>query len=108
MKVIAIAFLVAASCGGKDEAPPPPPPLTGLAIVDPGIEPRTLLHYQAPKGTRTPLRVTADIEMGDGASKIPWPTVITSYEVSADDVLADSTLKVRYTVTAAEAKDREH
>ena len=106
MKVIATAFLVAASCGGKD-APPPPPPLTGLAIVDTGLEPRALLHYQAPKGTRTPLRVTADIAMGDGASKVPWPTVITSYEVSAEDVLADGTIKVRYTVTRAEAKDRE-
>ncbi len=106
MRVISIAVLIAAGCGSKDA--PPPPPLTALAIIDTGLEPHALLHYQATKGTRTLLRVTADITMGDGASKVPWPTVVTSYEVGADDVLDDGTMKVRYTVTKAEAKDREN
>lgn len=105
--MIGIAILAVAGCGGK-EAPPPPPPLSGLEIIDPGLEPRTQLHYQATKGTRTPLRVTADIEMGDGATKLPWPTVVTSSEVSADDVLADGTIKVRYAVLSSVARDREH
>ena len=106
-RVIVIALLVAASCGGKD-APPPPPPLTGLVIIDAGLAPRAQLRYQPVKGTRTPLEVTADIAMGDGASKVPWPTVITSSEVTAEDLLADGTIKVRYTVVAIAAKDREH
>lgn len=105
--MIAIACLWAAGCGSKEQPPPPPPPLTGLAIIDPGLEPRTLLHYQPAKGTRTQLRVTADIELGDGASKVPWPTVITNSEVSAEDVLADGTIKVRYAVVSSTAQDRE-
>lgn len=103
--VIAIALSCAASCGDK-EAPRPPPPLTGLAVIDAGLAPRTPLRYRAPKGTRTAQVVTADIAMGDGAQKLPWPTVTTKSVVTAEDVLADGTIKVRYAVTATSAEDR--
>lgn len=105
--MIVIAAILAASCGGE-KAAPPPPPASGLAIIDAGLAPRALLRYQPVKGTRTALESTADIEMGDGASKVPWPTVITNSEILADDIAADGTIKVRYTVTASSAVDREH
>lgn len=75
-------------------------------MIDAGLAPRSELRYRAAKGTRTPLVVTADIAMGDGAQQLPWPTVITTSEIRADDVRADGTIAVRYAVTAVTAEDR--
>lgn len=104
--VIAIAMAWAAGCGGEKEKPRPPPPATGLALIDAGLAPRSELRYRVTKGTRTPIVVTADIAMGDGAQKLPWPTVVTKSEVAAEDALPDGTIKVRYTVIETHAEDR--
>ncbi len=103
--VIAIAWVIAAGCGSKDP-PPPAPPLDGLTVIDAGAAPRTQLRYQIAKGTRTPLEVTGDMVLGDGASAAPWPTIVTGTEIVTEDVSPDGAMHVRYTVLSAIAHDR--
>ncbi|MBL0212654.1 MAG: hypothetical protein IPQ07_02090 [Myxococcales bacterium] len=104
--VIAIAWVIAAGCGGSKDAPPPAPPIDGLTVIDAGLAPRTQLRYQIAKGTRTPLEVTGDMVLGDGASAAPWPTIVTGTEIVAEEVSPDGAMHVRYTVLSATAHDR--
>ncbi len=103
--VIAIACVIAAGCGSKSE-PPPLPPETALEVIDAGLEPRTQLRYHLAKGTRTPWEITGDMVLGSGSEAVPWPTIVTGTEIVADDVLADGTMRVHYTVVSATAHDR--
>lgn len=103
---IAFVVVVAAGCGSKDSAPPAKAADAGLEVIDPGLEPRAPLRYQLAKGTRSELEVTGEVELGSGTERAPWPTLVTTSEVGADDVAPDGTMQIHYTVHSATATDR--
>jgi hypothetical protein len=104
--VIAIALL-AASCGKSEKPPPPPPPpAEGLELVDPGLPPLAVMHYQLAKGTRTAIEMSLDAELTASSGNRPMPTLVVDTDVTAEDVLPDGSIRVRTAVTAVTARDR--
>lgn len=106
MKSLIVIALTAAACGkGSDPAPTPALPPT-LTVVDPGLAPRALLRYRAPKGTSTALAVDTRIDLAMGSETVAWPDVKTTSTVTVDEVLGDGAMRVRYAITSATVADR--
>ena len=133
MKLALIGAVLVLAAGCKhDEASPPPaaiaPPSDGIELVSAGSEPRTQLAYHLTKGTKTELEIALDVELetkaavsgsgsgsgsGSAGAADPGadqlgvlPTIVMQTEVIADDVLADGTTKLRYTVRGVTARER--
>jgi hypothetical protein len=104
--VIGIALLVAACGKSEKPPPPPPPPAEGLELVDPGLPPLAVLHYQLAKGTRTAIEMSLDAELTASWGNRRMPTLVIDTDVIAEDVLPDGSFRVRTAVTSVTATEQ--
>jgi hypothetical protein len=87
----------------KGEEPVPRP---DLQIVSAGNEPRRVLRYQAPKGTKQQLEIAVDVELTAGDMGGPMPTIAMTLALEVQDVLPTG-VRLRSTVVDATARDRD-
>jgi hypothetical protein len=97
--LIAVALAGCKKAEDKVEAP-------DLQIVSAGSEPRRVLRYQAPKGTRQQLEIAVDVDVTAGEMGGPMPTIVMTLALEVQDVIPTG-MKLRSTVVDATARDRD-
>lgn len=90
--------------GGDDGSKRVSPP--DLQIVSAGNEPRRVVHYAAPKGTRTQLELALDVDVNAGEMGGPMPTIVMTLVIEVVDIVPTG-MKLRTTVVDAVARDRD-
>ena len=101
--VIGVALLVAACGKSEKPPPPPPPPAEGLELVDPGLAPLAVVHYQLAKGTHTAIEMSLQSELTASSGNRTMPTLVVDTDITAEDVLPDGAFRVRTAVTSVAA-----
>jgi hypothetical protein len=104
MKLALVVALCATACRSKsgDVAHP----TNGIELVSPGAEPRRVLHYAAPKGTKATLELALDSSLSAGDESSAAPTLALGFELLVTDVLPTGQMKLRMTVIDTSAKER--
>lgn len=73
-----------------------------------GSEPRRPLRYQITKGDKLDVELSIDVELDASGRGGPLPTVIVGTELTALDVRADRSMRVRATIKSIAARDVEN
>ncbi|MFN0246316.1 MAG: hypothetical protein ACKV2T_05380 [Kofleriaceae bacterium] len=102
LRIVGLVLLVA--CGDDKKTPPPPDP-NGIEVMYAGTEPRRALRYQIGKGDTVEVELSIDVELDASGRGGPLPTVYVGTEIVATDVLPDSSMRVRATITSIRATD---
>ena len=103
--LLTLVFLLA--CKEKPAPPPPPPepPHDGVKLIQPGTAPRQVLRYQLTKGARTTSTLVCDYAIKNDGQGDAIPTLVVDLEAVVDDVLADGSAKLRFTLTGARLRE---
>jgi hypothetical protein len=102
LRIAGIVLLV--TCGGDKKTPPPADP-NGIEVMFAGNEPRRALRYQIAKGDKIEVELSIDVELDASGRGGPLPTVHVGTEIVATDVLPDSSMRIRATITSIRATD---
>lgn len=103
MRYLALAALIV---GCKTNQAPPAPPATDVVVVAPGAAPQRALRYAVAKGTKTTIELSIDWKVTAGEIASTLPTIVTTLELSCDDVGKDGSMKLHAKVVDATAHER--
>ncbi len=99
--VIALAW-----SGCRDPAPAPTPVSPpDLQLVSAGNEPRQMLRYRAPAGTRQRLEVSIAAELSAGTMGGPMPTLVLTMSYAVDAVMPTGQMTLSATIDNVTAVD---
>jgi hypothetical protein len=102
--LIAIAlFACSFGCNRGEPAKISPP---DLQLVSAGNEPRRVLGYHAPKGTKQQLEIAVDVDVSAGEMGGPMPTIVMTLALEVQQIVPTG-LKLRSMVVDATARDRD-
>jgi hypothetical protein len=113
------AATVLTSCQRHEEALPPVPaapaaPVVsadGVTLVSPGRDPKRPIRYHLAKGTTSPIALSIDVNMQEGAAAAlagggALPTLVLTGSLVVDDVLPNGDMAVHVRIEHASAKPR--
>ena len=103
LRLLLIAVALFGCNKGQDDGKRSPP---DLQIVSAGSEPRRVLGYHAPKGTKQQLEIAVDVDVSAGDMGGPMPTIVMTLAVEVQEIIPTG-LKLRSTVIDATARDRD-
>ncbi|MEO7729613.1 MAG: hypothetical protein ABIY55_01470 [Kofleriaceae bacterium] len=99
--LLTLVFVIACKDKPVELPPPPEPPHDGVKLIQPGTAPRQVLRYQLTKGARTTSTLVCDYAIKNDGAGDAIPTLVVELETVVDDVLADGSAKLRFTLTGA-------
>lgn len=105
LRLLLIALAVFGCHKGDDDSPKRTS-RPDLHVVSAGNQPRRVVHYAAPKGTRTQLELELDVEVNAGEMGGPMPTIVMALVIEVVDIVPTG-MKLRTTVVDAVARDRD-
>ena len=104
-RLLTLVFVIACKDKPVEQPARPEAPHDGLTLIQPGTAPRQTLRYQLTKGARTTSTLACDFAVKSDGQGDAIPTLIVELETVVDDVLADGSAKLRFTLTRAHLRD---
>jgi len=104
---LTLIFVIACKDPPSPAPPPPPPapPQDGVTLVQPGAEPRQALRYRFAKGSHTASTLVCDVSIKNDGQGDPSPALVVELDTVVDDVLADGSAQLRFTLTRTQLRD---
>lgn len=92
-------------CESSAKAPPKVSP-PDLQIVSAGSEPRQVLRYRAPTGTKQKLELAIDVALSAGEMGGPMPTLQITMGLSVEAVMPNGQMMLKSTIEDITARDK--
>jgi hypothetical protein len=102
-----LAVVVFLGCKSRPDADSSSSRSPDLHVVSAGVEPRQRARYRPTKGTKQELEVAVDVDVSAGDMGGPIPTIAMTLSLVVEEVLPTGGMKLRSTVTDAQARDRD-
>ncbi len=104
MKAAPLALLALVACKTNEPAKGPPP--TDVIVVKPGAAPQKAVRYAVAKGAHTTVELATDWKVTAGDIGNVLPTIVTSFDVTCEDVDKDGGMHLRARVIDASAHEK--
>ena len=104
MRPAVLAFIALAAC--KSHEPKKAPAPNDVVVVKPGTAPLREVRYAVAKGAHTTIGLATDWKATAGEISNVLPTIVTTFEITCEDVGSDGAMHLRATVTEASAHEK--
>lgn len=104
MKAVSFALLALVACKTNEPAKPPPP--TDTVVVKPGAAPQKAVRYAVAKGAHTTIELATDWKVTAGDIGNVLPTIVTTFDVTCEDVDKTGGMHLRARVIDASAHEK--
>jgi len=104
MRALLIAALALVACKSNEPARSAQP--TDVVVVKPGSAPQRAVRYAVPKGAHTTVELATDWKATAGEIANVLPTIVTTFDITCDDVDKDGGMHLHARVTDAGAHEK--
>jgi hypothetical protein len=107
-RLLVLVLLVA--CNSRDSAPQAktaPQEPSAVVVVNPGADPKHVVRYTLAKGAKVTTELAMEGSLKSGQQGGTMPSLIFDLDMQVEDVVISGDYKIRWTITAVHARDRE-
>lgn len=104
MRAVVLAVLPLVACKTNEPAKRTPP--SDVVVAKPGAAPQRVVRYAVAKGAHTTVELATDWKATAGEIGNVLPTIVTTFDITCDDVDKDGGMHLHARVTDASAHDK--
>lgn len=104
MRALLLAMLALAACKSNEPAKTAQP--TDVVVVKPGAAPLRAVRYAVPKGAHTTVELATDWKATAGEIGNVLPTIVTTFDITCEDVDKNGGMHLHARVTDASAHEK--